>query len=476
MKKLTSIILALILIGLVSGVTLAATPIIAVDELRPGMQGIAKTVIRGADIETFNVEILGVTGSQAEGHSILVRASGDVIERSGGIAQGMSGSPVYIDGRLAGAVAYGKAFSDPTYCFLTPIEEMLRMFEERNPRPSEFIPKNSPLMVSGFSAAGLSYLTEKLAPFNLQPFAVPTGQHSVTGITLEPGSSVGVELARGDVRLGAIGTVTWLDDKGRVLAFGHPFLQSGDADYFMTNAWIFASIPNVESSYKVGALGEVVGAVKQDRAAGIAGQLGAMPQIIPLFVAVTDTARGLHKSAEVQLITAETLVPSLVDGICYNTVNQASDRKGAGTAKVNFRIAARGAEQGELVLERENMFYHAKDVAKIATAELAYATDLLMNNKFEKTTIFDINVNVEITDSVELAEIVKASTKTGVVKPGDKILVEVEFQPYRSKKITKTVEFKIPSDSKEGPLTLLVRGGGAFSWMQTLLKKQQADG
>nr|MBP8743256.1 hypothetical protein [Acidaminococcaceae bacterium] len=266
----------------------AATPIITVDELRPGMHGIAKTVISGADIETFDVEILGVTGSQAEGHSILVKASGDLIERSGGIAQGMSGSPVYINGRLAGAVAYGKAFSDPDYCFLTPIEEMLAMFEKTDARPSAFLPKNSPLMASGFTAEGMKYLTEKLAALDLKPLAVPSGQKEIDNVLLEPGSSVGVELIRGDIRLGAIGTVTWMDDDGRILAFGHPFLQRGNADYFMTNAWIFASIPNVESSYKVGALGNTVGAITQDRAVGVAGKINQYPHIIPMFVSVTD--------------------------------------------------------------------------------------------------------------------------------------------------------------------------------------------
>ena len=210
------------------------------------MRGYAKTVIKGVNIETFDVEILGVTGSDVAGHNILIKASGPLIEKSGGIAQGMSGSPVYIDGRLAGAVAYGKAFSDPNYCFLTPIEEMLKMFENYEPRPSVFLPKNTPLMVSGFTDDGVQYLSDKLLPLGLKTYAVPTGNQDLSNVPLEPGSSIGVELVRGDLSIGAIGTVTWKDDDtGRILAFGHPFLQRGSADYFMTNAWIFASIPNM---------------------------------------------------------------------------------------------------------------------------------------------------------------------------------------------------------------------------------------
>src|SRR5574344_2134119 len=118
---------------LIAQLALASTPTIAVEELRPGMTGYAKTVIEGAKIETFDVEILGVTGSETMGHSILIKASGPLLQKSGGIAQGMSGSPVYVDGRLAGAVAYGKAFSDPNYCFLTPINEMLQLFDNPDP-------------------------------------------------------------------------------------------------------------------------------------------------------------------------------------------------------------------------------------------------------------------------------------------------------------------------------------------------------
>lgn len=112
---------------------LARTPLMPVDNLKAGMRGYAKTVISGDTIETFPVEVLGVTGSESMGYQILIRAGGGVMERSGGIAQGMSGSPVYIDGKLAGAIAYGTAFSDPHYCLLTPIQDMLDLLDKPEP-------------------------------------------------------------------------------------------------------------------------------------------------------------------------------------------------------------------------------------------------------------------------------------------------------------------------------------------------------
>ena len=474
MRKMRLIVLLSLFLLLFTQIAAAGTPLITVDELRPGMHGIAKTVIKGAEIETFDGEILGVTGSQAEGHSILVKASGDLIERSGGIAQGMSGSPVYINGRLAGAVAYGKAFSDPDYCFLTPIEEMLTMFEKTDERPSAFLPKNSPLMASGFTAEGMKYLTEKLSTLDLKPLAVPTGQKEIENVQLEPGSSVGVELIRGDIRLGAIGTVTWMDDEGRILAFGHPFLQRGNADYFMTNAWIFASIPNVESSYKVGALGNTVGAITQDRAAGIAGKIKQYPHIIPMFVSVTDMDRGINKSATVQMVTDEALVPLMLDAVCFNTVSATTDRNGGGTARVRFRISARGENSGEITVTRENMFYNPTSLAKAINGELVYIGDLLMNNKFEKVTLFDVNVDIEASSRCDVAEITRVNVLNGQVKPGENVTVEVEFQPYRSAKFTKTFDFKVPANRKAGPMSLLVRGGGSSAWLATVLQKQQS--
>jgi hypothetical protein len=454
---------------LITQVAFAAIPTIAVEELRPGMTGYGKTVIEGAKIETFDVEILGVTGSDTMGHSILIKASGPLLQKSGGIAQGMSGSPVYIDGRLAGAVAYGKAFSDPNYCFLTPINEMLRLFDNPDPRPSVFLPKNTPLMVSGFNSAGVAYLNEQLAPFNLNAYGAPAGQGDFSYVQLEPGSSIGVELVKGDITLGAIGTVTWTDDEGRILAFGHPFLQRGASDYFMTNAWIFASVPNMQSAFKVGSLGNVVGNITQDRSAGIAGKIGGNSRIIPVYVSVTDKNTGEHKSSSVQVITDENLAPALIDSVCYNTIAGAADRRGGGTSRLSFTISARGDKQGEIHLTRDNMFSSTTDIAKATDGELQYACKMLLNNRFDNVTIFDVNIDAEISSDYDVAEIVSASTKKSTIAPGEDLPIDITFKPYRSKNVTKTIKFKIPDKQPVGPLNLIVRSGNSVGWLKTAL-------
>ena len=455
-------------------VVLAATPIIPVEEIRAGMQGYAKTVIYGDTIETFPVEVLGVTGNQDMGYQILIKASGSVIERSGGISQGMSGSPVYIDGRLAGAVAFGKAFTDSRYCFLQPIGNMLKLLDKPVAHYSGLLPKSTPLMAGGFTGQGLAYLEQQLTPFDLTALDVGGAGTNTTIRPLEPGSSVGVAVVDGDMTVGALGTVTWMDDDGRILAFGHPFLQRGNADYFMTNAWIFASIPNVESSYKVGALGNTVGAITQDRAVGVAGKINQYPHIIPMFVSVTDMDRGINKSATVQMVTDEALVPLMLDAVCFNTVSATTDRNGGGTARVSFRISARGENSGEITIARENMFYNPSNLAKAINGELVYIGDLLMNNKFEKVTLFDVNVNIEATSRCDVAEITRVNVLNGQVKAGENVTVEVEFQPYRSAKFTKKFDFKVPANRKAGSMPLIVRGGGASAWLATVLQKQQS--
>lgn len=469
-------ILSLIIWCLSSALVCANVPLMPVEDIVPGMRGIAKTVIEGDTIEEFNIEVLGVIGNDAMGHNILIKASGDVIDRSGGIAQGMSGSPVYINGRLAGAVAFGKAFTDPKYCFLTPIGRMLDLLNEPAPRPSEFLPKNTPLMAGGFTESGVRYLSEKLEPFGLKATGVGgSGSFSSTQ-PLQPGSAVGVSLMRGDIQLGALGTVTWVGDDGEILAFGHPFMQRGDSCYFMNKAWILASLPNLESAYKVGNIGETIGTITQDRSAGIAGKIGQGPPVVPVYVSVTDGARGINNSSRVEVIDDEVLLPAMLDAVAYNTVAKTMDREGGGTARFSFRIDGRGDISGPINVQRENMYYAAAGIGKLINQELVEAGTILTQNKFEKVDIYGVNINIVLDDKAEVAEIISAAVREKEAAPGDTVHIDVQLQPYRAPKVAKTVLFKIPKEQREGKLPLTVRGGSSLAWIQNLLRKQREEG
>ena len=455
---------------------LANVPLMPVEDIRPGMHGIGKTVVSGDTVETFDVEVIGVTGSEAMGYSVLVRTSGSLIEQSGGVAQGMSGSPVYIDGRLVGAVAFGKEFNDPHYCFLTPIGRMLDLLNESSPRPSEFLPKSTVLMAGGFTPDGLEYLNTKLAPMGLSASGAGGGSDFTSTKPLEPGSAIGVSLIRGDIRLGALGTVTWLGDDGSLLAFGHPFMQRGDSNYFLDRAWILTSLPNLQSAYKVGNLGSTIGTVTQDRSAGIAAKIGPQPKVIPMYVAVTDSSRGVNGSARTELIDDDVLLPAMVDAVTFNTVTRVADRDGGGTARFDFRIDGRSAGGEQIKIERENMYYADAGILKMISQELVQASTLLAQNKFEKIDIYNIEANVVLGAEPEVAEIIAARPQQLEVRAGEELLIDVELQPYRAQKLTKTVKFTVPKQQPVGKMALNVRGGSSLAWMQELMKRQQEDG
>lgn len=453
----------------------ANVPLMPVRDIQPGMQGIGKTVISGDTIEEFNVEILGVSGTQATGYNIFARLYGDLIDKTGGVAQGMSGSPVYVDGRLVGAVAFGKTFNDPHYCFLTPIGRMLPLLDEQRSVPADWLPKGTALMAGGFTEYGLEYLQEKIAPFGLTAVgAGGTAQESKK--VLEPGSSVGAALMQGDMSLGALGTVTWTDDKGNVLAFGHSFMQRGESSFFMTKAWVLGVIPNLQSGYKVGNIGEPVGSITQDRSTGIGGSLGALPKTIPLFVTANDSDRAQTSNVRVRLVEDEQLVPSIVDAVVVNTVSKTVDRAGGGTAKLRFHITGVDSKKNIIEIQRENMFYANEALLKNLNQELSEAMTILMQNKFEPVQLYGIDVEAEVSSQVQVAEVFGVRAPAAAVKPGARVPITVTLKPYRGEEFTKTVYFIVPKDHPGGKLALNVRGGSSMAWVMNLLRKQQSEG
>ena len=453
----------------------ANVSLMPIRDLRPGMQGIGKTVIQGDTIEEFNVEILGVQGSEATGYSIFVRLYGDLIEKTGGVAQGMSGSPVYVDGRLVGAVAFGKVFNDPHYCFLTPIGRMLSLLDEPKALPSDWLPKGTSLQAAGFTEYGLAYLKERLQPLGLDAVGnAGTGQGSSK--ELQPGSAVGASIMQGDLTLGALGTVTWTDDKGNVLAFGHPFMQRGNSNFYMTKAWVLGVVPNMQSSYKVGNMGEPIGSFTQDRSSGIGGSQGNLPKTIPVFVTANDTGRGQGSSIRVNVVEDERLAPAIVDAAVINTLSKTVDRNGGGTARVRFTITGVDSKKNYLTIDRENMFYSSDALLKNVNAELSEAMTILMQNKFEAVQLYGVKVEAQVTEQVQVAEIQRVKAATDKVKAGDKLAIDVTMKPYRGEEFTRRVQFAVPKDHPGGRLALQVRGGSSMAWVIELLRKQQQEG
>lgn len=470
-----TVLIALILCCQLALAMAANIPLMPVRDLRPGMLGVGKTVISGDTIEEFNVEILGITGNEATGYSIFVRLYGDLIEKTGGVAQGMSGSPVFVDGRLVGAVAYGKSFNDPHYCFLTPIGKMLRLLDEPQQQPADWLPKGTALMAGGFTDYGLEYLQDKLSAFGLDVVAAGGAGKSSSKV-LEPGSSIAASLMQGDMTLGALGTVTWADDEGNILAFGHSFMQRGSCDFFMNKVWVLGIVPNLQSGYKVADIGDAVGRFTQDRSSGIGGNTGSLPSSIPLFITVSDSSRGASESVRMQIADDEQLVPSIVDAAVVSAVSKTVDRNGGGTAKMSFTITGEDSKKQLLTIKRDNMFYSSSSLLKSLDAELTEALNILTQNKFEAVDIHNITVDAEVSSIPQVAEVVSAGVPKRAVKPGEKVNLAVKLKPYRGEEFLKEIYFVVPKDHPGGKLPLNVRGGSSMAWVLNLLRKQQEEG
>ncbi len=476
----------------------SATPdIMTTDQLQPGMQGVAKTVIQGTTIDTFDIEILGVVkeGINSDGR-ILAKASGPVIDKTGGVLQGMSGSPVYIDGKLVGAVSGGWKDIDSRTCIITPIADMLKLWDMPDLKKDQKIkqvdlkaavkpdqqietkPKEigkelaTPLMAAGFSDAAFHMLTEKLQPFNMVPYASSGVNGDFAPVTIEPGSSIGAQLVRGDFSLAAIGTVTAVED-GKVLAFGHPFLRKGNVNYFMTDANIISTASGLNAGFKIGVPGNLVGVVTQDRTAAISGVLGRYPSVIPLQVNVTDKQFNTTKSYSMQIAYDEELAATLAATMVYNSIDQTIDRTGEGTAKVSFEIMSNAGSGG--ILKRDNMYYNPQDVGKLAIGEVFQALDILCGNNQNETDIFSVKVNVDVDQTRKTASLIEAIPEKPSVKAGEKVDIAVKLKPYRDNEVILKIPYTVPKHQAPGATMLEVRGGGLVSVTQLLMQQQGID-
>lgn len=456
----------------------SAEEFLPLSDVHEGMTGYARTVVNGSAIDTFNVEVLGIMKNQgAAGDLILVRVSGPVIDASGGIAQGMSGSPVYIDGKLVGAISYGFPQSDGRTGMVTPIADMLKLWDDDNtkvpsliPKPSrDLLPIETPLMATGYTSDALSYLSGKLKSFHLVPYAASGAGNDSTPSALEPGGAVAATLVTGDLKLGAIGTVTYVDGN-HMIAFGHPFLDTGSSDYFMHNSYIFTVVPSREAPFKLGSIGAEIGAVTEDRGAGISGLSGVTAEDVPLHVTVTDEDTGTVKNGNVRMIDDESLLPTLTATSIYNFVSRTMNRGGEGTVSLSYTLWPEDVSQKPFT--RQNMYWSDTGIAERSVDEIYNVTEALEQNRFLPYKLRSITVDAELTKDRKTAQLLDATATPAVVSPGDRIYIRVRLQPYRGEIFTKEMIFTVPKDQALGDMYLELRGGGVTP-LPYLIQQQQ---
>ena len=508
-----------LIIFTLTNTALAMPEIFPFDQLRSGMKGKAYTIVDGSGkIEEFDVNIVGMTDDgKGSKRMIMAEASGDVIKRTGGVLQGMSGSPVYIDGKLVGALASVLKEMNPYTFFITPIEYMLEMwtlpdpkaqlnylkitrekptYKENKPEEKPADEKNKPeektgelenkteekispeekpeknpeemgaFYLDGFNSDSAKFLFKEL---NVGSFQTPTStieRGIKLGATLEPGSALGVAIIYGDFSLGATGTVTAVDGE-KILAFGHSFMHSGNVNYFMTDASVIGSISGANSTgVKLAGIGQIIGRINQDRESGIAGIIGTFPAVVPVNVTITDNALNKKETYRTIIAYNESLVPKLGASIAYAALSKVADSLAESTVDIDFNIKTDSIAAGEI--SRKNMFYNSSDVGQVAVLELMQALNLVCSNTKEESNIFGVDVNISFETERRTASIVSISPDRAKVKPGETVNLTVELQPYRKPTEKVIVPYTVPLTARQGILTLEIHGGALVPVSQAL--------
>lgn len=458
-------------------------PIMRLSEIKPGMRGIGRTTVKGQTIEEFQFEVIGLLqgggGVIPVKHLILFRVFGPLAERIGGTAAGMSGSPMFINGKLVGAHSASYRFQTRKDLGLaTPIEEMLPLLDQAAapPWPTAYRP-TAPLLidgqavrrvvvaantmnrVSGLSPRAFDLLKRVLGNTSARPLVQYGGsQTSVPTVTIRGGHPVGILLVRGDVEFGGICTVT-LRVGNKLLICGHPWDNLGGVAYALTSAEILTVVQTLETPFLEGNLGGLVGQIDQDRGPGIRGVLGRMPRMFAVRVTVADADTGKRVTKAMQVVRRADLVGLFTPLFALTAVDRARDQvSGGGTARVKMTLRAGGLPE---VIVRENIFYSSLDLTLASILDISTAMQFLFSNPIVELDPSDIAIEVTVSHKRETAVITNVVAETREVNPGESIRVRITVRPFQEEAVlSRVIEIPVPRNFPRGPAVLIVGSGG----------------
>jgi len=495
---LALIVLSLSLSTLLSGQNTAPQQTIPVSQIHAGMRGVAYTVFQGIKPESMEVEVLGVLRNVngPKGDIILVRLHGTKVEYTGVVA-GMSGSPVYLDGKLAGALAFRIGeFSKEPIAGVTPIASMLEI-NALDRSPAEEAAATRPTVnnaagktASPGDATGLATSTQDFANY-LKPIETPlvfngfsedtvrrfASQFAAAGIVpvmgagsssdakqpepLEPGSAVSAVLVRGDMDIEATCTVTYIDSQ-RLLACGHPLLQFGSVDLPMNKAQVLATLASPLNAFKIVNTTEPAGVFVQDRHTGIMGVFNKEPQMIP--VALTINGGAGVKEFHYEVLNNARLSPVAIMATVFNALHGVNEYGEEISYRLNGSINVKGFPEVQL----KNMFSpaeNAQPAAMAAALSLGERFGRIYDNSYNTPAVNSVKLEFDLVRERRWARLESARADVTEARPGDEITIETVLAPYRGERQVHQISVKIPPSASKGSLRILVSDGETLDRM-----------
>ena len=453
------------------------------------MRGTGRTVFSGGRVDEFQVEILGILDNFGPKESlILARLSGGPLDHTG-VMEGMSGSPVYLDGKLAGAVAMAFPFAKDPIAAIRPIEDMVRPASTLASAPSaphappialaendltrafphpesgrgatdRMVDIATPLSFGGFSRATLDAFAPQLRALGLEPRqALTAGSNIEPGIgkpsDLQPGAMISVQLMAGDLSIGASGTVTYIDGN-RIYAFGHRFLDVGPTALPFARAEVITLLPNVNTSFKLATAKEWMGTIHQDRDTAVAGEFGKLPALVPVSVSIARAGKPID-TYSMKMVDDPLLSPLLLQMAVYSTIDSTERTVGASTIRLTGDIEFQNAPAP---VHLNNMFAADNGTAMQASLNTAIPLAYVMQSGFASLKLKKVAVRVDAIDAKKQLTIDGISLSRREVKPGEKVELNVALAGDNGVETVRKVEYAVPIGAEPGPLYFTVADAG----------------
>jgi hypothetical protein len=474
----------------------------AVDDVRAGMKGFGKTCVLGTKVEKFNVEILGVLRNQSPGRDmILARLSGLNLDKTG-VIQGMSGSPVYIQDKLLGAVAFAWPYGKEPIAGITPFVQMrdfVASYERRDmaeqgqprkvglaqpifvggkeyqeitvsqgfddgakPQASDglwLVPLRTPVVTSGMSPRSLAVLRDQMGRFGMMPMqggavAPATLTEAERNVALEPGGALVAAMITGDFDVSGIGTVTHIDGK-RVYGWGHPFFSLGGCEFPLMTGYTHMILSRSSISFKMGSPLRTVGIINADVSTCIAGWLDRTPDLMPIRATVLRDGDA-PRTFNVKVVRHRTLTPSLTTMALVNSIDQEGDLPDEMTAHCKLRIDVANRAPIQIDDLYSGPAYAGGKGPQAMYSSANIILQLLLGNSFENIRVKGVEASTEIFSGRRTADIESVELESDVLAPGETLKATVQLRPYKGARQRVTLALPIPADLADGNYTAMI--------------------